>query len=91
MTIQNSDQEVIQIANDWLRNNHSLYLVTVVRTWGSSPRPVGSIAAVRDDGELVGSVSGGCVEKQLVESLIRAAGRVDGHEVGHEVGHVQVC
>ena len=75
MTIQNSDQEVIQVANDWLRANHSLYLVTVVRTWGSSPRPVGSIAAVREDGELVGSVSGGCVEKQLVKSLIRVAGR----------------
>lgn len=71
MSIRNSDQEVIEVANEWLRANHTLYLVTVVRTWGSSPRPVGSIAAVRDDGELVGSVSGGCVEKQLVESLIR--------------------
>jgi len=72
MSIRNSDQEVIEVANQWLQANHTLYLVTVVRTWGSSPRPVGSIAAVRDDGELVGSVSGGCVEKQLVESLIKA-------------------
>ena len=71
MGIQNSEQEVIQVADKWLRAGHSVYLVTVVRTWGSSPRPIGSIAAVRDDGELVGSVSGGCVEKQLVESLIR--------------------
>lgn len=71
MTIRNSDQEVIEVANQWLELSHSIYLVTVVRTWGSSPRPVGSIAAVRDDGELVGSVSGGCVEKQLVEALIR--------------------
>lgn len=71
MSIQNSDQEVIHVANDWLHTGHTVFLVTVVRTWGSSPRPVGSIAAVRDDGELVGSVSGGCVEKQLVESLIR--------------------
>ena len=71
MSIQNSDQEVIQTANDWLASGHTLFLVTVVRTWGSSPRPVGSIAAVRSDGELVGSVSGGCVEKKLVESLIR--------------------
>jgi len=37
----------------------------VVNTWGSSPRPPGSIAAVREDGHLVGSVSGGCIEKQL--------------------------
>lgn len=71
MSIRNSDQEVIQIALEWLRAKHTLYMVTVVRTWGSSPRPVGSLAAVRDDGELVGSVSGGCVEKQLVESLVR--------------------
>lgn len=72
MSIRNSDQEVIEVANQWLQANHTLHLVTVVRTWGSSPRPVGSIAAVRDDGELVGSVSGGCVEKKLVESLVRA-------------------
>ncbi len=71
MNIQNSDQEVVQVAFDWLSSGHLVFLVTVVRTWGSSPRPVGSIAAVRDDGELVGSVSGGCVEKQLVESIIR--------------------
>jgi len=71
VSIQNSDQEVIQVANDWLQSGHGVHLVTVVRTWGSSPRPVGSIAAVRNDGELVGSVSGGCVEKQLVESLIK--------------------
>ncbi len=69
MSIRNNDQEVIQVAHEWLLENHSVYLITVVRTWGSSPRPVGSLAAVRDDGELVGSVSGGCVEKQLVESL----------------------
>lgn len=71
MSIRNSDQEVIEVANEWLQSGHAIYLVTVVRTWGSSPRPVGSIAAVRNDGELVGSVSGGCVEKQLVESLLR--------------------
>ncbi len=82
MTIQNCDQEVIQVASDWLRANHSLYLVTVVRTWGSSPRPVGSIAAVREDGELVGSVSGGCVEKQLVESLNRATGGRAAEHIG---------
>ena len=71
MSIQNSDEEVITVANEWLTQGHSVSLVTVVRTWGSSPRPVGSIAAVRDDGELVGSVSGGCVEKQLAENIIR--------------------
>ena len=69
MSISNSDLEVITMASDWLQAGHSVQLVTVVNTWGSSPRPVGSIAAVRDDGVLVGSVSGGCVEKQLAEKV----------------------
>jgi xanthine dehydrogenase accessory factor len=71
MSIQNSEQEVIHVSDEWLKAGYTVYLVTVVRTWGSSPRPIGSIAAVREDGEIVGSVSGGCIEKQLVESLIR--------------------
>lgn len=90
MSIQNSDQEVIHIANKWLRANHSVYLVTVVRTWGSSPRPVGSIAAVRDDGELVGSVSGGCVEKQLVESLIKKSEQASDGEENHGISTLHV-
>ncbi len=71
MSIKNSDEEVITVAHNWLTSGHTVSLVTVVQTWGSSPRPVGSMAAVRDDGELVGSVSGGCVEKQLAESIIK--------------------
>ena len=70
MSIKNNDQEVITAANQWLQAGHSVQLVTVVRTWGSSPRPVGSLAAVRNDGLLVGSVSGGCVEKQLAEKIV---------------------
>ena len=65
MTIQNSDNQVLTQAIEWLDAGHRVELVTVARTWGSSPRPPGSIAAVRDDGHLVGSVSGGCIEKQL--------------------------
>ena len=64
-TIQNSDDEVLQQAINWLDSGHAVELVTVARTWGSSPRPPGSLAAIRDDGHLVGSVSGGCIEKQL--------------------------
>ena len=71
MSVQHSDLEVIFTAADWLQQNHSVHLVTVVRTWGSSPRPVGSMAAVRDDGVLIGSVSGGCVEKQLSERFLQ--------------------
>lgn len=67
--MENSAQEVLGAVRSWLAAGHGVELVTVARTWGSSPRPAGSIAAVRDDGVLVGSVSGGCVEKQLSESF----------------------
>ncbi len=64
-SIQSSDVEVLNKAIEWLDNGDTVELVTVAKTWGSSPRPPGSIAAVRSDGHLVGSVSGGCIEKQL--------------------------
>lgn len=63
---ETSEYDVIATAMRWLDAGHRVELVTVARTWGSSPRPPGSLAAVRDDGQLVGSVSGGCIEKQLV-------------------------
>jgi len=69
MSIDNSDTEVLKTAADWVEQDRGVELVTVARTWGSSPRPPGSLAAIRDDGVLVGSVSGGCVEKQLSESF----------------------
>lgn len=61
-----ADREVLEAALGWLRAGHRVGLVTVVRTWGSSPRPAGSLMAVRDDGDYAGSVSGGCVESDLV-------------------------
>jgi len=64
-SIANSDTEVLNKAIEWLDDGHAVELVTVAKTWGSSPRPPGSIAAIRSDGHLVGSVSGGCIEKQL--------------------------
>jgi len=65
MNSLNSDIEVLSQAIDWLNEGSRVELITVARTWGSSPRPPGSLAAVREDGHLVGSVSGGCIEKQL--------------------------
>ncbi len=83
--MKNSAEEVLESAAQWLETGHGVELVTVVRTWGSSPRPVGSIAAVRDDGVLVGSVSGGCVEKQLSESFRgQGASRTHTHTVDDE-------
>ncbi len=61
------DVEVLRRAGDWLRGGQRVALVTVVRTWGSSPRPPGSLLAMNSAGAFVGSVSGGCVEEALLE------------------------
>lgn len=63
------DLQVLTRADQWLANGHQVLLVTVVRTWGSSPRPVGALLALRDDGHAVGSVSGGCIEDDLMHQL----------------------
>jgi xanthine/CO dehydrogenase XdhC/CoxF family maturation factor len=59
--------DILQQAAAWRGENRGVALATVVRTWGSSPRPVGSQLAVEDGGAMVGSVSGGCIEGRLLE------------------------
>lgn len=58
--------DVLHTCATWLKENRTVLLVTVVRTWGSSPRPPGAMMALRDDGVVVGSVSGGCIEDDLI-------------------------
>ena len=70
------DLQVLQQARDWRQSEHRVWLVTVVETWGSAPRPPGALLALRDDGLVVGSVSGGCVEDDLIER-VRHGERVD--------------
>jgi xanthine dehydrogenase accessory factor len=60
------DLEVLRSATSWVKAGLAVTLVTVVRTWGSSPRPVGAMLAIRGDGQVSGSVSGGCVEDDLI-------------------------
>lgn len=67
-----ADQEVLTAAFGWLRKNQRVALVTVARTYGSSPRPAGSLLALNDRDAWVGAVSGGCVESHLAARL-RAA------------------
>ncbi len=64
--MQSLDLEVLKHAHDWLEGGRKLWLVTVTQTFGASPRPPGSLMAMRDDGIVVGSVSGGCIEDDLV-------------------------
>ncbi|HEY8622703.1 MAG TPA: XdhC family protein [Casimicrobiaceae bacterium] len=61
------DLEVLRKSAQWLDSGKRVLLVTVVKTWGSSPRPPGAMLAVREDGVVVGSVSGGCIEDDIVE------------------------
>ncbi|NUY31071.1 XdhC family protein [Paraburkholderia sp. JPY303] len=63
--------EVLRACQRWLGAGHRVLLVTVVKTWGSSPRPEGSMLVVRDDGVVSGSVSGGCIEDDLIERVRR--------------------
>ena len=63
------DIEVLRSAEEWRRSGHRVVLGTIVKTWGSAPRPVGAMVAVRDDGQVAGSVSGGCVEDDLIDKV----------------------
>ncbi|CAN5362114.1 XdhC family protein [soil metagenome] len=65
-SVDNTDLDVLQIALNWRLDHHPVALVTVVNTWGSAPRPPGSVLAIRGDGAIAGSVSGGCVEDDLI-------------------------
>ncbi|RZI92947.1 MAG: XdhC family protein, partial [Variovorax sp.] len=72
--MENLDVMVLRTLRDWRRAGQRALLTTVVRTWGSSPRPVGSIMALAEDGAVVGSVSGGCIEDDLIARYSRAHG-----------------
>ena len=63
------DIEVLRSAEAWRKQGRAVALGTIVKTWGSAQRPVGAMVAIRDDGQIVGSVSGGCVEDDLVEKV----------------------
>ena len=64
------DEKILEEAKDWLTNKQSVVLATVIQTWGSSPRQVGSRMIINNNGDFSGSVSGGCVETAVVrESL----------------------
>ena len=65
-TLYSTDRQVLETAIHWLEAGRRAALVTVAKTWGSSPRPAGALMLMDADGRFVGSVSGGCVEEDLV-------------------------
>ena len=63
------DLQVLKSASDWVKAGRRVVMATVVRTWGSAPRPIGALTAIRDDGMVVGSVSGGCIEDDMIDQV----------------------
>jgi len=81
--MENLDVTVLRALRDWRAAGKRALLATVVRTWGSSPRPTGSIMALCEDGSVIGSVSGGCIEDDLIHRFTNAyAGKA---AAGHEI------
>ncbi len=70
--MENVDLAVLATAGKWIRDDGEVVLVTVAKTWGSSPRPAGSMMIWRSDGQFEGSLSGGCIEQELLEKFSEA-------------------
>lgn len=68
---RSGDVEVLRAAVGWLNDGAAVTLVTVARTWGSSPRRPGALMVIHQDGRFTGSVSGGCIEDDLVQRVLR--------------------
>ena len=64
------DEDILQAAEEWRKAGRGVALATVVETWGSAPRPVGSNLVIDQEGNFLGSVSGGCVEGAVVTEAL---------------------
>ena len=71
------DEDLLDRAADWLADGRQVAIATVVSTWGSSPRPAGSQLLVDDQANMMGSVSGGCIEGAVVKKALEV---IDGAE-----------
>ena len=68
------DQDILRAAEDWRKAGRGVALATVIETWGSAPRPVGSNLVIDEEGNFLGSVSGGCVEGAVVTEAMEVIG-----------------
>ena len=74
MTTLSRDEDILAAAEDWRGAGKGVAIATVVETWGSAPRPVGSHLVIDEDGHFLGSVSGGCVEGDVVTQALDVIG-----------------
>jgi xanthine dehydrogenase accessory factor len=74
--MDSQDLQVLAAVRRWRAEGHRVALVTVAQTWGSAPRPAGAWMALRDDGRVQGSVSGGCIEDDMIARMLD--GRIGG-------------
>jgi len=65
-----SDDDILRIAQDWAERRRGVAIATVIETWGSAPRPVGSHLVIDSEGRFLGSVSGGCVEADVMTEAL---------------------
>ena len=65
------DEKILEEANSWIKANHKVVLVTVIKTWGSSPRQIGSKMIVNEKANFSGSISGGCVESAVIDESLK--------------------
>jgi xanthine dehydrogenase accessory factor len=86
--MKSADLGVLNRALQWLNDGHQAHLFTVMQTWGSAPRSPGAILVVREDGHLIGSVSGGCIEDDLAnkarEKLLPSAPTIMEYGISRE-------
>ena len=64
------DKTIFEEANSWVKLKQKVVLATVIQTWGSSPRQIGSRMIVNESGDFLGSVSGGCVESSVISECL---------------------
>src|SRR5436305_12790840 len=74
MPMLTTDTDILKAAEEWRKNGREVALATVVETWGSAPRPTGSHLVIDEEGNFLGSVSGGCVEGAVIGEALEVIG-----------------
>lgn len=74
LSVLDESRDPLAAAEDWMKQGREVAIATVVETWGSAPRPVGSHLVIDADGNFLGSVSGGCVEGAVVSEAADVIG-----------------